>query len=167
MVTHGYVTFKYEGIYYVYNNHSDSYCSCLGENVVNEIDKMINNNYIKYYKKKLLRIPLRDEMLDGENYFNSIYDAIIYYDGYSYYTSNHEPSNEYVYIIDFDEDEFIITAYCNRYIFNLFDIPEDWMTIVEENDNYEYENKEELAKDRIKNKISELEEEINKLKLKL
>ena len=167
MVTHGFVAFKYEGIYYVYYNHSDSYCSCLGVLVVNEVNHMIDKNYIKYYKKKLVRIPLQEQPNDGDNYFHSIYSVIKDYDSHSYYTSKYEPSNEYTYIIDFDEDEFIINKYRNRYIFNLFDIPDDWMEIVENNDEYMYENKEDIQKERIKQKIQELEDEISKLKLKL
>ena len=167
MVTHGFVAFKYEGLYYVYYNHSDSYCSALGVLVVDEVKHMIDKNYIKYYKKKLVRIPLRDEQNDGDNYFDSIYSAIKYYDVRSYYTSKYEPSNEYNYIIDFDNDEFIINKYDNRYTFNLFDIPYDWMEIVENNDEYMYENKEDIQKERIKQKIQELEDEISELKLKL
>ncbi len=131
MVTHGYVVFKYEGIYYIYNNHSDSYCSCLGNEVVNQIHNMLNNNYTEYYKKSLLRIPLRNEMTEGDLQYYSIYNSIIGYESCSYYTSKYEPSNSYVYIIDFDKDEFIITKYNDRYTFNLFDIPDDWMDIVE------------------------------------
>jgi hypothetical protein len=170
MVTHGYVVFKYEGIYYIYDNHSDSYCEALGKEVVNEIDIMINKNYIKYYKKKLLSIPLIREMSEGGggiSQFYSFYNAIYYPDSCSYYTSKYEPSNSYVYVIDFDEEEFIINKYDNRYTFNLFDIPDNWMEIVETSENYMYDNIEEVKNEKIKAKISELEDEINKLKLKL
>ena len=43
MVTHGFVGFKYEDIYYIFYNHSDSYCSYLGKKVVNEINDIIYN----------------------------------------------------------------------------------------------------------------------------
>lgn len=169
MVTHGFVTFKYEDIYYIFYNHSDSYFSYLGKKVVNEINDIIYNitKGFEYYKKKLLRIPLLDKINNGDNYFNSIHDSICYFNIFSYYTSENEPSNEYNYIIDFDEDEFIITTYNNRYIFDLFDIPHNWMEITEDNNYYEYENKEEKQNNKIKEKILELEEEINKLKMKL
>lgn len=174
MVTHGYVVFKYEGIYYIFNNHSDSYCSCLGNEVVNEIYYMINKNYIKDYKKKLLRVPLVNEMTEGGggiSHFYSFYQSIYNPDSCSYYTSNYEPGNEYVYIIDFDEEEFIINKYDNRYTFNLFDIPDNWMNIVENNEEYMYENSEEIKEKRnnenIKERIIELEKELNELKLKL
>ncbi len=167
MVTHGYVAFRYESIYYIYYNHSDSYCSALGQQVVNEIYNIIDNDYIKYYKKKLLHIPLIDELTEGDNHFHSIYTSIVGYDNCAYFTSEYEPSNEYVYIIDFDEEEFIIKKYDYSYIFDLLNIPEEWKEIVEENEYYEYENKEEKKKNKINNKILELEEEINKLKITL
>jgi hypothetical protein len=167
MVTHGYVVFKYEGIYYIYDNHSDSYCECLGKEVVNEIYKMINKNYIKSYKKQLLCIPLINEMNDADNQFHSFYNSIYGYDNSAYCTSKYEPYNSYVYIIDFDEEEFIINKYDNRYTFNLFDIPDNWMKIVDTTDDYMYDNIEEVKNENIKKKILELESEINKLKLKL
>ncbi len=167
MGTHGYVVFKYKGIYYCYYNHSDSYCAHLGELVVNEIYKMIDDNCMDFYKNKLLRLPFNDDHCEGLKYFYTIYDAIINYESSNYYTSEEEISSEYVYIIDFDEDEFIINKYGDRYIFDLLDIPNDWMEIVEENEYYEYENKEEKRNNMIKNKILELEKEINKLKLQL
>ncbi len=171
MVTHGDVAFKYKGIYYIFYNHSDSYCEALGIEVVNDVNNIIANNYITYYKKKLLLIPLNEEMSDGNTYFSSIYNSIIGYKNCSYYTSNYQPSNSYVYIIDFDEDEFIINKYGKTYTFDLFDIPDNWMDIVKTNDGYIYENREEINKkkknDKIKDRINELEKELNELKLKL
>lgn len=171
MVTHGYVAFKYESIYYIYYNHSDSYYSYLGEKIVNEIYKMIDKDYIKYYKKKLLRIPLKDDMTDGDSNFDSIYSSILDYEYQSYFTSEYEPNNQYNYIIDFDEEEFIIITcwydYDNRYTFDLLNIPDNWREIVENTKYYMYENKEQIKNDKIKAKILELEEEINKLKLNL
>ncbi len=193
MVTHGFVAFKYKGIYYNYYNHSSSYCDGLGKDVVNEIYRMINNTtkgFIKYYKNKLLSVPyinINDMHYGCKSQFHSFYYSIVNYDDEDtdYYTSKYEPDNEYNYIIDFDKEEFIITKYGynyeNRYVFDLFDIPDNWMDIVQDNDNYEYENKEEKTNNVIKNTILELEEEkkeleqkqlnieeeINKLKLKL
>ncbi len=168
MVTHGYVSFKYRGIYYNFYNHSDSYYSCLGENVVNEVYDMISNNYMEYYKKELLRIPLVEQTGEGDGHFHSIHSAICFYDCRQYYTSYDEPGSEYVYIIDFDEEEMIIEKYGqNRYTFNLFDIPENWMEIVKNSDYYMYENSEEIKAemntDRIKARIVELEAELTQL----
>lgn len=167
MVTHGDVAFKYKDIYYIFYNHSDSYCECLGKIVVKAIKSMILNGNINNYKLQLLRIPLRDEVNDGDMNFYSIYNSIYGYENSVYHTSDYEPSNSYTYTIDFDENEFIITKYNHRYTFYLFDIPENWLEIVERNQNYFYENKEAIKKQEIKNKILELEKEINALKLKL
>ena len=170
MVTHGYVVFKYQGIYYIYNNHSDSYCEHLGNLVVNEIYDMINNNYIEHYKKNLLRVPLWNQMTEGGggiSHFYSFYSAIYDPDSCSYYTATYEPSNEYVYIIDFDEEEFIVDSN-NRCTFNLFDIPENWMKFVNTNEgDYMYNKTKEITNEKVQAKISALEEEINQLKLKL
>ncbi len=167
MVTHGYVTFRYKGIYYVFNNHSDSYCEHLGKQVVDDIKYMIKKKYIENYKAQLLRIPLTNEMTDGDMQFYSMYTAIYNYDTCMYYTSKTEEGNEYVYMIDFDENEFVIDSYDNRTTFHLFDIPDNWIEIVKETKNYIYENKETIKKDMIKEKISELEDEIKKLKVLL
>jgi hypothetical protein len=167
MVTHGYVTFKYKGIYYVFNNHSDSYYEGLGKEVVRDIGHIIHKNYIEHYKLQLLRIPLTNEMTDGDMQFHSIYNAIYNYDNCMYYTSKREEGNSYVYMIDFDENEFVIDSYENRATFHLFDIPDNWIEIVNETKNYMYENKEDIKKEMIKQKILELEDEISKLKLKL
>ncbi len=168
MGTHGYVVFKYKGIYYIYENRSDSYYEGLGKEVVDDINRMVYYKKTKKYKEQLLRVPFENRDRDGEQYFHSIYDSIYSYDTYDYYTSNEEPYNSYVYIIDFDEDEFIITKYGEqRYTFNLFDIPDNWIDIVKTNDVYVYENKEQVANERIKAKILELEAEITKLKSKL
>ncbi len=164
MGTHGYVVFKYKGIYYIYYNHWDSYCDNLGRIVIDEIDKMISDDSIDFYKNKLLRIPFNDDNSDGCTCFHSIKSSIINYKNSVYYTSEDEPTNEYVYIIDFDEEEFIITKYGDRYIFDLFDIPDNWIDIVEENEHYEYEKKDKKVKNKINNKIKELEKEIETLK---
>jgi len=171
MVTHGDVAFRYKGIYYIFYNHSDSYCEALGIEVVNDVNNIVANNYITYYKKKLLLIQLSNEMTDGDRYFSSIYNSIVGYKNCSYYTSNYQTSNEYVYIIDFDENDFIINKYDNRYVFDLFDIPDNWMKIVKTNDEYIYENRDQIKEkrknDEIKERIIELEKELNELKLKL
>jgi hypothetical protein len=167
MVTHGYVTFKYKGIYYVYNNHSDSYCEGLGQKVVENVKYMIKKNYIKQYKAQLLRVPLTTQMTDGDEYYHSIYDAIYNYNSCMYYTSNIKESNEYVYMIDFDENEFVVNSYNNSATFHLFDIPDNWIEILNETKNYMYENKEAIKREIIKKQILEMEDEINQLKLQL
>lgn len=166
MVTHGYVIFKYKGVYYNFYNHSDSYCSCLGQRVVAEIIEMLDGNHVEYYKQHILRMPFRDEKGEGLTYFHSIHYSIVEYDD-SYYTSDYETGSEYTYIIDFDEDEFIVNKYDNRYTFHLFNIPDNWEEIVEKHEEYMYEHKEELSNDKIKRQIKELEVQITELKSRL
>jgi hypothetical protein len=144
MVTHGYVVYKYEGIHYIFYNHSDSYPEHLGNLVVQEIQHIISNNKVPDYKALLRRIPLQDESGEGELNICSIEGLLYSYDSYSYYTSDQEPGNEWVYILDLDTNKFIITDYYrNRYIFNLKSIREDWMHIVHNGNGYEEESEEE------------------------
>jgi hypothetical protein len=141
MVTHGYVSFKYKGIYYTFYNHSDSYIAHLGNLVVKEINDMIKYNKIEEYKNRLLRIPLIEQDTDGDNHFHSFNDSIYHYDCFRYYTSKYEPHSEYVYIIDFDRNKFKIEIYNeNIYNFNLRDIPYNWTEIIEVYTNYETED---------------------------
>ncbi len=169
MVTHGYVIFKYKGIYYTFYNHSDSYFEGLGNNIVNEINNMINKNKVEYYKELLLRIPLKGNT-DGERYVYEL-EYLLKYPEYSqYFTSKNEPSSEYTYIIDFDTNKFIANKYSeNIYIFNLYDIPLDWYEITQNNSNYEDSSDEEddESNESILNKIEALNNQIEELKLKL
>ena len=172
MVTQGYVIFKYKGIYYTFNNHSDSYFEHLGNLVVNEINKMINENTVKYYKNLLLRIPLKCN--EGESSFYSFYDLLHNPESNQYFTSNNEPSNEYTYIINFDCNKFIANRYGeNIYIFNLYDIPFDWYEITQNNSCYDTNNSDEYSEsdedthEYILNKIKTIEDVLEKLKLKL
>jgi len=179
MGTHGYVSFKYKGIYYNFYSRSDSYLEHLGNLVVNEINTMINKNKVKEYKSRLLRIPLIEEEKDGDSGFYSFEDAIYSYDCFCYHTSEYEPCNEYVYVVDFDEGKLkMITSNNNVYNFNLYDIPLDWYEITQKNTHFEDEEPEddfeEYSSDEsndeneaVLNKIKHLESKIEKLKLKL
>ena len=175
MVTHGYVVFKYKGIYYTFYNHSDSYFEHLGNLIVDEINNMINKNSVKYYKNLLLRIPLKGNE-EGENIIHGFYYLLNNPENHEYFTSNNEPSNNYTYIIDFDANKFIANKYCeNVYSFNLYDIPLDWYEITQNYSSYkdddnqanETDNSDSDDNESILNKIEELEKAINKLKFKL
>jgi hypothetical protein len=176
MVTHGYVIFKYKGIYYTFYNHSDSYFEHLGNLVVNEINSMINKNAIRYCKNLLLRIPLKGNE-EGEMHIYDFHSLLNYPEIFQYFTSNDEPGCEYTYTIDFDSNKFIANKYGeNIYRFNLHDIPLDWYEITQNNSSYDdnqdnHDNEtDELSSDdndAILNKIGKLEAAINKLKLKL
>ncbi len=173
MVTHGYVVFKYKGIYYNFYNHSDSYFEHLGNVVVNEINKMVNKNLVKYYKSLLLRIPLKGNE-EGDNSVYDFYYLLNYPETNQYHTSNEPEGCEYTYTIDFDVGKFIADKYGeNIYSFNLYDVPLDWYEITQKhycyydsNDTEDYSSDSD-DNDYILNKIQELENRIEKLKLKL
>ncbi len=171
MVTHGYVVFKYKGIYYTFYNHSDSYFEGLGNSIVNEIYKMINKNMVEYYKELLLSIPLKGNN-DGENQIYELEYMLKFPEDCIYFTSKNKKSAEYTYTIDFDNNKFIANRYDeNIYIFNLYDIPLDWYEITKNNSNYEDSSDEEDieydSNEAILNKIEELNNQIEELKLKL
>jgi hypothetical protein len=172
MVTHGYVVFKYKGIYYTFYNHSDSYFEGLGNMLVTDIYNMINKEKMYYYKELLLRVPLKGND-NGERWVHSL-EYILKYPEYSqYFTSRTEPSSEYTYTIDFDTNKFIANRYSeNIYSFNLYDIPLDWYEITQNNSSYEDSDQDEEeieydSNESILNKIEQLNNEIEKLKLKL
>ncbi len=193
MVTHGYLVFKYKGMYYAFYNHSDSYFENLGNIIVKEINQMVNNDFVKYYKSLLLRIPLKGNQ-EGSNHIDAFYYLLKYPDAYNYFISYNQPDGEYIYTIDFDDSKFIADKYGeNIYSFNLYDVPDNWYEITQnysnydenqddnnndnDNDNddihYDDESSEESKKsldksnEAILNKIKILENTINKLKLKL
>ncbi len=169
MVTHGYVVFKYKGIYYTFYNHSDSYFEHLGNVVVNEIQNMVNKNKVKEYKELLLRIPLKGNE-EGEWNVDSFYYLLNHPDTYQYFTTNKEPGNEYTYIIDFDTNKFIANKYGeNVYKFNLYDVPLDWYEITQNNSNYNTETEDNNDEDKDKSEemrkiINDIEESLKKLK---
>jgi hypothetical protein len=192
MVTHGYVVFKYKGIYYTFYNHSDSYFEHLGNLVVDEINSMVNKNAIRYCKNMLLLIPLKGNE-EGEVHIHNFHSLLNYPESYQYFTSNKEKLCEYTYTIDFDANKFIANKYDeNIYSFNLYDIPLDWYEITQKHSSYDdsdIENNSESGSDSgsgsgsssgsgsgseddtneddILNKIAELENKLEKLKLKL
>ncbi len=181
MVTHGYVSFKYKGIYYTFYNHSDSYFEHLGNLVVNEINNMINKNAVRYCKDLLLRIPLKGNE-EGDTNICDFYSMLNYPDSYQYFTSNNESLSEYTYTIDFDTNKFIANKYNeNIYSFNLHDVPLDWYEITQNNSSYDDEDNNNSAEsdntdshdsdsddtETILHKINELQITINKLQLKL
>jgi hypothetical protein len=140
--------------------------------VVTEINNMVTKNKIGYYKELLLQIPLKGNE-DGEMHVHEL-EYILKYPEYSqYFTSRNESSNNYTYTINFDTNKFIANRYSeNIYTFNLYDIPLDWYEITQNNSNFEddeseddelqYSNNEDIL-----NKIEQLNNEIENLKLKL
>jgi hypothetical protein len=103
---------------------------------------------------------------EGNNVIHGFYYLLNNPENHEYFTSNYEPSNNYTYIIDFDANKFIANKYGeNVYSFNLYDIPLDWYEITQNHSSYE--DDENQTNETILNKIEELENAINNLKLKL
>jgi hypothetical protein len=147
MCTQGYVVFKYKGTYYIFYNKHDSYLSNLGNIVVDDITKMINEKKIDIIKNKILEMPLfmDDDDFDGqENYYPGLYDAVDDPTYFSYYTSKKELSNtvfaEYIYLIDFDKEKFVIKMDNLDYDFELFNLPPNLIEILEKHESLSYDS---------------------------
>jgi len=136
MGTRGYYVFKYNGIYYIFYNHCDSYFSCLGQNIIDQINDLIKNdiNWIETLKKLLDKVKLIEEEQDGEIHYENIITSLTDFEDYAYHTSKYEPVTdifiEFIYIIDIDMMKFKIipndSEYYNRKVFKLTSIPDDW-----------------------------------------
>jgi hypothetical protein len=140
MGTRGFVVFKYKGIYYVFYNNSDSYLEHLCNVMINDIKEMIARNNIKFIKNKILAMPLEEnEDYEGEeNYYPGLKDAIIDPTCFCYNTTKIEPSNnvfiEYIYMIDFDNELFIIKMRNLKLQFDIFNLPENLIEIAEKHE---------------------------------
>lgn len=142
MSTRGYYVFKYKGIYYIFYNHYDSYFTCLGQMLVDNISELIKNhkNWLEILTTLISKIEKREtENVDGEIKFENIMDSLENSDDYAYHTDHYEPSYEpgsdieFIYIIDLDSIKFIIIPkdrdYYNSKVFKLTEIPKDWIKI--------------------------------------
>jgi hypothetical protein len=184
MGTRGLYVFKYNGIYYIFYNHYDSYPSALGESIVKDIMEIINNNIFDTVKESIKKIPLTKEENNGDNAYVSIIDASSSPLYYTYHTSDLEPNTnifiEYVYIIDFDENVFVVKQNefnNNRYkTFNLFSIPKNWINLIytddeviqnKINDDIEMSDSDTKEDTILKIKLLETNSKIYRMKLKL
>lgn len=118
MGTRGYIVVKYENKYYRKYNHNDSYPSYLGKNIVNLIKSRKANKTFEY----MLYIMDEDEDFEVE-------------DGL-YITDNKEEIEndayiEWVYIVDLDNMIFKIIGYDDELIYNLHEIPDNWLETLE------------------------------------
>ena len=111
MVTHGYVVYKYNGIFYTFYNHSDSYPEYLGFYLLEELKKIVKEEKISLIKDLLPKIPTRHNFSEGDNYINGIFNSIVYHKDRKYITSNKLYSSmmiDWLYLIDFDNNIFMI-----------------------------------------------------------
>jgi hypothetical protein len=136
MGTRGYYIFKYNGMHYIFYNHFDSYFSGLGQMIVNDLKKLIENdkNWIETIKKLLDKIHFLDMEIWGETQFKTILESLERAEHYTYHTSINQPMGsvfiEYIYIIDMDSMKFKViptnNGDYNTKIFTLASIPNNW-----------------------------------------
>lgn len=131
MGTRGYVVIKINNKYYCYYNHYDSYPSNLGQNILNEL---IEIDYAEY-KEKLKKLKSYNESCDWPG---SLEDIVELYNFKPDAEDDPEDLHynpiiklyndifiEYIYKIDFDNDEFEMYCYWNKFrmVADLNDIP--------------------------------------------
>jgi hypothetical protein len=135
MGTRGYYVFKYNNKYYIFYNQQHSYFDVLGRDIVNDLHKMTIDDF---NKMKSLIENITDRInTDGYNLeYNGLFNALKNYYNYYLHISDKEPEAdvEYVYIINLDRQIFIVKSIIDniRYAFNLIDIPNNWLDIVED-----------------------------------
>ena len=153
MGTRGYVVIKYNGIYYIFYNNSDSYLSSLGLSVLEEIKTIIKLNKLNYVKSLFATIEQLDEFEGSENYFFGIINSLTDIDYCQYMTSLEKPKCnvfiEWIYTVDFDTNVFSIQNYKKHYKVSFSNLPDDLdeddlIECEEDDDDYDdYEDQEE------------------------
>jgi hypothetical protein len=126
MGTRGFYVFKYGGVYYIFYNHYDSYPSGLGQLIISDIRQLIQSKKFDIVKELIFRIPLMEKQTEGSSAYDSIVNCIKRPEAFIYYTSTEEPNCdifiEYIYVIDFDENIFVIKTNEFNSIFDLLNI---------------------------------------------
>ena len=144
MGTQGLVVYKYNGVYYMFYNHFDSYPSYLGNLIINNIKQIIEENKYETLKEIITNMAIYDDEVNGSTCFDDIFLCAQYPDSYCYRTSDYEPSCdtliEYIYTIDFDNNtlEIKTNEYLNyqTYTLNLFNIPTNYIEVINHNIRY-------------------------------
>jgi hypothetical protein len=123
MGTRGFVVIKINKKYYIYYNHYDSSPSGLGQKIINELEEI---NYSEY-KEKLKQLEDSKEKKDWSD-LEDILDKNILYNLVPDAEDDPEDSSynpiknlycdifiEYIYKIDFDNDELEMYCYWNKF----------------------------------------------------
>lgn len=142
MGTRGYYVFKYNGIYYVFYNHFDSYYGGLGEDIVTELRKLTKEDYDEI-KGALEKISERDmdeeDSWGGSSTFQGMKEAALHPEKYALqYVGENKPENdlfiEYIYMVNLDTDIFVVRHYDEQFKHPLREIPRAWVCAVGEED---------------------------------
>lgn len=147
MSTRGYFVFKYKGKYYVFYNHHDSYPNMpygLGYRFIQAFKILTREQIIEYIVKMIELLDKPDSDSDSEYNsdkatkidFETLEDVFLNPKLYEVSIRDEVPSTdlfiEYIYIIDIDNDKYIMLSnYNTRVSFNLSNIPDDFVEIFE------------------------------------
>ena len=137
MVTHGFLVFRYKGIFYSFYNHSDSYPSGLGEEIVRCLGNMGGDEFAEM-RELLENMP---EPIEDGSRKTDVWDVMGVLrnpESTEYYiTADQCHGSNYTYIIDLDLEQFIAKTFSHRInrdiyqIFDLYDIPSNWVEMFE------------------------------------
>ena len=138
MGTRGYYIFRYQGKYYVFYNHFDSYFTGLGADIVKELQSWTAEDF-ENAKAFLGNFPLSGPSDDNvSTNFKGLLETLRNPAAYELEEISNQPPTknlmiEYMYTLDFDRDLFIVewageTTYeSQRY--RLTSIPDDWIEL--------------------------------------
>ena len=142
MGTRGFYGFRYKGRYILFYNHWDSYCSGLGQQILNELLKFTEADYAAL--AAVLKQHLQSQSLkegsswdEGEN-FEGLMKAAQNPEQYVLsYVCREVPSPglfiEYIYIVDLDKHFLrIITSGGDKFKFPLDELPKNMYVYDEE-----------------------------------
>ena len=139
MGTRGLYVFKVQGIYYIFYNHWDSYPSCLGESIVEEL-KTVD---LIYLRTLVLDLDAEDVWTGNDSNrlnFEGVMLAVQNVKQYKLLSITTDDPHimkddydaEYVYTVDLDEDIFKVKNGADGQVtkFKLTDIPTYWKDLL-------------------------------------
>lgn len=170
MTTSGYFIFKYKGKYYVFHNRHDSYVQYgLGSRVIENIKKLSKYEIIELLEYFLIILEEQDDSERENNTYErehhvdfvSIEHALTNPYAYEHFVKTHEPvfvksgkinifyesTSEYLYIINLDQQLFVIKTREMEVQFSLFNIPDDWYDFYQRVLETKYESENEYDED--------------------
>ena len=143
MGTRGFYGFRYKGRYILFYNHWDSYCDGLGNQILDELRKFTEEDWItlmSILKKHLRTGTLKEEMeiTEGKN-FEGLMKAATDPAEYAIAYVGRELSppymmTQYTYIIDLDKKFLRVFANEDTFKFSLYELPKS-MSSYDERDS--------------------------------
>ena len=141
MGTNGLYVFKYNKRYYVYFKGNDSYPTAFGKTIINELQQMSAEDIIEL-KNLLIAIEIKTIYNNSYCGYTSLVHSLQNPKMYAFYITEDTPELyigiSYIYIINFDKNEFTVKFYGEtRYQtlnFDMNNIPVYWDKLVEDYD---------------------------------